>query len=165
MCDDRVEVDGVLHFVTDDGAFAETRTTVLAATTESVGIDETLDLDALAGSFHLPSFVTADDYDAPSAWISVDYLGGRGTGVVEGQASGEDECADADECSAWAESVPVGSWPSAEQGGGRPDRAGRAAGAETSRPGGPSAAPCAARAPAPPTYAVRSARSHPPVST
>lgn len=115
ICDDRLEVDGTLHFFTGDGAFAEElAVTLTAPSLADAGIWEELDLDGLSGTFDIEPFVDATDYDTLKAWISVAFGGGVSTGAVEGQASGQDDCEDGDTCTAWAESVAVGTWPSAE---------------------------------------------------
>lgn len=115
ICDDRIEVDGTFSFATADGAFAESFSSVLNATAERTYISQALDLDGLAGTFDLVPFVDAEDYDALEAWIDVVFTDGVSAGAVNGQASGEDECADADECTAWATNVEVGTWGPASE--------------------------------------------------
>lgn len=112
ICDDRIEVEGMFAFATADGAFSESFASVLAATAESLGIYQELDLDHLNGTFAIEPFVDAEGYDDVRAWISASFAAGQSRGSVEGQASGEDECS-GDECSAWATSVPVGTWDAA----------------------------------------------------
>lgn len=114
ICEDRIEVEGMFPFATADGAFSESFASTLFATAESVSIHEVLELDNLNGSFDLVPFVQAEDYDALSAWIDVQFVDGASRGTISGQASGEDECS-GDECSAWAESVEVAEWPVAEE--------------------------------------------------
>ena len=115
LCEDRLEVDGTLHFATEDGAFAEDFAVTLTATTvDEARIWQELDLDGLTGTFDIVPFVDATDYDELKAWISAVYAGGVSTGSVEGQASGAEECDPGDTCTAWAENVSVGTWPSAE---------------------------------------------------
>lgn len=116
VCDDRIEFDGTLAFATADGAFAESLAVTLAATADAANIREELDLDALTGTFDIEPFVDAEDYDALAAWIDVSFVAGQSQGKVEGQASGEDECADGDECTAWAQVVEVGTWDAATDG-------------------------------------------------
>ncbi|MDP2312190.1 MAG: hypothetical protein Q8P41_04740 [Pseudomonadota bacterium] len=112
VCDDYVEIDVGLGFATADGAFAEDLATLMGATAaDTAWIDEPLDLEALAGTFDLVPFVDAEDWDELSASIRVDLAAGAPTsGVISGVASGEDECAEGDECTAWATQVPVGTW-------------------------------------------------------
>lgn len=109
-CEDRVEIDGTFTFTTDDGAFAESFASTVAATGSAVTLRQELDLDALAGTFDLAFYVQSSDWDELAAWIDVVFVGGASSGAVSGQASGEDECEDGEECTAWAEMVEVGSW-------------------------------------------------------
>lgn len=114
MCEDYIAIDVTFGFATEDGAFAESFDSTIAAFADSTSLNQELDLAALAGTFDLVPFVTAEDYDALKAWISVSFAEGVSTGEVVGQASGEDECEDTSNCTAWAEMVPVGVWPTAE---------------------------------------------------
>lgn len=113
ICDDRIEADGVFTFATEDGAFAESFDAPVAATESAITLNVELDLDGLSGTFRIEPFVQAEDYDELRAWIDVRFAEGASSGSVAGQASGEEEC-DGDDCAAWAEQVPVGTWPPAE---------------------------------------------------
>ncbi len=115
VCDNRLEIDGSLTFATGDGAFDETFASVLLATADAVRVYEELELDGLTGSFDITPFVDTTDYDALSAWLDVRFADGASSGVIEGQASGEDDCSGSDDCSAWATAVPVAAWPIAEE--------------------------------------------------
>jgi hypothetical protein len=115
VCDDRIEIDGSLAFATADGAFAESLAATLTATADALALREELDLDALVGSFAIEPFVTAEDYDAVEAWISIRFVDGQSEGAVEGQASGTSACDDEAECTAWAENVEVGDWSNAAE--------------------------------------------------
>lgn len=114
ICEDRIEVEGMLAFATADGAFSESFASTLSASADSVSVHQELDLDGLNGSFDIVPFVQSEDYDALSAWIDVRFQDGASVGTISGQASGEDECT-GDECTAWAESVEVAEWPIADE--------------------------------------------------
>jgi hypothetical protein len=113
ICDDRVEIEGTLSFVSEDGAFAESFDAVLSATAESTSLHQELDLDALVGTFDIVPFIQAEDYTDVSAWIDITFADGVSVGVVAGQVSGEEACEDSADCAAWAEAVDVGTWPAA----------------------------------------------------
>ena len=107
-CLDRLEVDVSLEAATDDGALAESWTSTLTAYEEqSIGVYQELDIDALSGTLDVASFVSSSDYEELSAWISAEITVTTMTGEIAGQASGTDECDEGDDCSAWAESVPI----------------------------------------------------------
>lgn len=110
-CPDRVEVDVVLELSTDDGWFDESFELALYSFEGSEArFHQELELDALAGSFDIEPDVTSVDYDELRAWVSGSFDEEGLVGVVEGQASGEDECEDGEPCSAWAEMVEIGSF-------------------------------------------------------
>lgn len=111
ICEDRVEIEGTLSFVSEDGAFAESLDAVLSATAESTSLHQELDLDALVGTFDIVPFIQAEDYTDVSAWIDITFADGVSVGVVAGQVSGEEACEDSADCAAWAEAVDVGTWP------------------------------------------------------
>lgn len=111
VCDDRVEVDGTLTFATDDGAFAEVWTVVVAGASPDPRLTVPLALDDLAGDFDLEPFVDAEDWDELSASVAITWADGASAGVVSGQASGEEDgCVTGETCSAWAEEVDVATW-------------------------------------------------------
>ncbi len=110
ICDDRVEVDGLLVLATDDGAFDETFSLTVAGSTPDAAVSIPLDLEQLGGTFELEPFVEADDYDELSASIRISWAAGASAGVIEGQASGGEDCEDGDTCTAWAELVEVAEW-------------------------------------------------------
>jgi hypothetical protein len=113
-CPDRVEVDLTLDLSTDDGWFDESWEIALVGfDSAQARFDQELDLDDLVGSFDVEPDVTSPDYDALSAWVTGSFVEGSSAGAFEGQASGEDDCEDGDECSAWAELVEIGTWQAA----------------------------------------------------
>jgi len=116
-CDDRLDVETALTFATDDGAFDESWTLRLSATEAgSASVVQPLDLDGLDGTFDLLPFVDATGWDALRGWVDVSVLGsGISSGEIRGQASGEDDCPDEDDCAAWAENVEVATWVSGSE--------------------------------------------------
>lgn len=113
VCEDRLEVDVVLEAATEDGALAETWDSTLSAYEEQViNLYEELAIDGLTGTLDVASYVTSADYTALSAWISGEITVTGTSGEVAGQASGEDDCGDSEDCSAWAEAVDIGTWSS-----------------------------------------------------
>jgi hypothetical protein len=117
ICEDRVAISAAFTFNTDDGAFAESWSCRPEATeATSATWSHPLDLDALEGTFDLVPFVESTDYDELRAWIDgVVTAPGSSTGVIAGQASGEEDCDPGDTCVAWAENVDVGTWGSIEE--------------------------------------------------
>jgi hypothetical protein len=114
-CDDRLELRTRVGFTTADGAFDESWDERLVATGPgSATLHHTLDLGGLAGSFAIDPFVEAVDHDELRAWTNLQVTApGESHGAVEGQASGQDDCAEGDECAAWAEMVPIATWRTA----------------------------------------------------
>ncbi|MDP2306537.1 MAG: hypothetical protein Q8P18_10990 [Pseudomonadota bacterium] len=112
VCDDYIEVDVAIGFATADGEFAEQLKSRIRAITADTGvIDAALALDALVGTFDLAPFVEAESWDDLTAWVHVDLTSdGRTRGYVAGTASGEEPCAEGEECTAWAEDVAVATW-------------------------------------------------------
>ena len=109
ICEDRIEIDGVLAFSTADGVFAEALDVVLTSSAEGTGIFESLDLENMGGTFDIMDYSTATDVTDLGAWISISFADGQSEGVVEGQATTEEAC-DGDECSVSAESIMAGGW-------------------------------------------------------
>ncbi len=113
ICEDRIEIDGVLAFSTADGVFAETLDVVLTSSAEGTGIYESLDLENMGGSFDILDFVSTPGVTDLGAWISVTFVDGHSSGVVEGQATRGDPDCTGDECSVSAEMIEVGGWSAA----------------------------------------------------
>lgn len=112
-CPTTLSVDVTVGFSTDDGAFAESWDTALTTTADTVSSAffwVELDPDALGGSYDFSADITEPDYDERSLWASGQISAEGAWGEIAGQVSGSDDCADGDECSAWASMVEVGQW-------------------------------------------------------
>lgn len=113
-CEDRVELDAMIGFQTEDGRFAEVwdEQRLVATVPGSVTAYQALDLDHLTGTFALEPYVYSTDYQHLRAWVHLVSMGpGALTGAVEGQAVGtEGDCLEADPCETWAERVEVATW-------------------------------------------------------
>lgn len=122
-CPDRVEVDMTLGFVTEDGAFDESWDVAMSsADGDTVSFFSTLDPSGFHGSFDLADHVASSDWDDLSAWVQGTFEASGTSGEISGQASGTEDCDEGEDCSAWAEMVPVGTW------GGEAEPAGECAG-------------------------------------
>lgn len=112
ICDDYVAVDVDLDFQTDDGVFDEALSSELHAGADLVvTLHVDLDLAAMGGTFDIGDYTTETDWDDARAGIDVAFTdGGPTSGIVAGDVSGQDECADGDQCSAWSSMVEVGTW-------------------------------------------------------
>jgi len=111
LCPDTLEIDVTLSFETGDDAFDETWETPLVATTaDSATFAYTFDPLDLNGSYDVTSDMTSTDYDQldGDARGTFDITGA--TGTLTGQASGEEECDEGEECSAWAENFDIATW-------------------------------------------------------
>lgn len=114
-CPDRLEVDVSLELATDDGALAEAwEGTLIAYEEQTINFYKELVVGGLTGTLDIPSFVLATDYDDLSAWASGVITVTGTTGEIAGQASGQDDC-EGEDCTAWAESVDIGTWGSASE--------------------------------------------------
>ena len=112
-CPDRVEIDAALTLSTSDGGLAEAwNVTLYAVDALAMAFSVQIPDAAFTGSYVLADHVDTADSDELTASASGRFDATGATGEVMGQASGQDECADGDECSAWATQVPVGTWAS-----------------------------------------------------
>lgn len=112
ICEDRVEVDVQIGFVTDDGSFDESWTGPLTGKAADLAeLYRALDPDALGGTYDMDADITEPTWDQRSLWIQGTFDEAGSTGRVLGQVSGEEEC-QGNTCSAWAAEVSVGSWGS-----------------------------------------------------
>ena len=110
ICEDRLEVAAGVYFDTYDGVFQENVSVALVLTDGRIDGLAALDLGAMGGSFDIDDFTEEQDWDEARASIEFQYVDGSGSGRIYGDVSGEDDCEDDDNCSAWDALVPVGSW-------------------------------------------------------
>jgi hypothetical protein len=116
ICDDYVEVQVSWTFATVDGVFDEVFDSPLRATTlEAAGLSGELDLGQPGGTFAIDDYTDETGYDEARASVRVVVGDGSTSGVVEGQVSGGGDCEDGEVCTAWAATVAVGSWGTAEE--------------------------------------------------
>lgn len=108
VCEDRIEIDGVLELATGDGVFAESLDVILTASAEGVGIFESLDAEDMGGTFDITEYV--GDHTDAGLWLEVAWVDGVSQGTIEGQVTTEEECEAGDECSVSAEMFEVGGW-------------------------------------------------------
>lgn len=110
ICESRVEVDVMIAFSTDDGAFDEVFSAPLTATSAARSeLSTELDPDALTGTYDMDVDIQEPDYDERGLWLRAGFDTMGASGEVAGQISGEDECV-GNACAAWAMEVPVGTW-------------------------------------------------------
>lgn len=111
LCPDSLELDVTVRFETEDGLMDEEWPTPLwAYAPDEAFFLASFDPLDMVGTYDILPAVTSTDYDELSATASGTVNLSGSTGEVSGQASGEDECADGDECTAWAERIEIGSW-------------------------------------------------------
>jgi hypothetical protein len=85
-CADVIEIDAVTGFATDDGAFAESWTTVLSASESGlVLLGASVAPDAIAGSYEVTE-VDPAQYDELTLFFDVAIAASGATGIVAGQA-------------------------------------------------------------------------------
>lgn len=110
-CPDRVELDATGHFTTDDGAFAEVFATTLSATAAEVTtFSAVLDATTLQGSYDATLDVDEPDVATLDVVIDAAFDAAGSHGLVHTVATGEEECTDDNECTAWAADIEVGIW-------------------------------------------------------
>lgn len=111
LCPDTLEIDIDLTLETDDGALDEKWAATLVATAaDSAAFSYTFDPLDLNGTYDVATDLDVTDYDTLEgvAAGTIDLSGT--TGTLSGQASGQEDCPEGDECSAWSSRFEIGSW-------------------------------------------------------
>lgn len=109
FCEDGIELDVAVDFVTADGRFDEAWTwTAFAGEPTTATAWAELDVDALGGTYVVEE-VDLADYDDFRAFVSATWTAGVSAGTVDGQATTEGDPDDPDS-TASATNVPIASW-------------------------------------------------------
>lgn len=116
-CPPRIAIDVGLAFGTQDGAFDEPSTPITLTSYDGATLDFWHDLDpeSLGGTFDMDAVTEEPDWDERSLTLSGSITADGTSGAIEGQISGEDDCAEGDPCTAWAQLVEVGTWGETEE--------------------------------------------------
>lgn len=110
MCEDRLEIDAVLRFATDDGAFAEEWSVVLnAEQAGSATFYVEFDPDVLTGTFDLADFMDPGEFDEVASRVSGSVSETGTTGMVQATGSKTEDTPDGDG-TAMAQIVEIGMW-------------------------------------------------------
>ncbi len=116
-CQDRLEIDAGMDFVTADGQFAEHFDVTLRATNaDEATVSVRLDPSSLAGGFVVEVPEGAEGYDEVEMSVDASFDQAGSDGRISVQFSGSEEDSSTGEGVAWATSVVVGEWPPPEEG-------------------------------------------------
>ncbi|MBW2255860.1 MAG: hypothetical protein JRI25_14855 [Deltaproteobacteria bacterium] len=114
-CPDQLEIRARVTFATEDGSFDEGWWVTLAsALGDQASFFQTLDLDALGGTYEVTE-VDPDDFDAVDAHVSGRFDEDGSNGEIVGQAEGSE--GSGPEGVAYAENFDIATWddPSSEE--------------------------------------------------
>ncbi len=117
VCEDRLEIDVTVTFVTEDGMFNETwDATLIATSADAAWFNLEVDPDGLQGAYTLEPPEGASENDVGVIVVSASFDPSGTQGTVSAQFSGSSEDTEEGEGVAWSYVVDIGQWPAGEEG-------------------------------------------------
>ncbi len=110
-CEDYVEVDVSMIVTTEDGGLDESYELALRSyAPEIVSASVSFDHTSMGGSYEF-TLMDPSEYDSVTHFLDVGFDETGCSGELSAQAEGCDDCEDDEECTCWASSDTVATWP------------------------------------------------------